>query len=816
MDAAGKVLVDRWGNRIESKRAPYQEGMAFSLEPDGTGLEVLGYNFRNPYELAVDAFGTVWQSDNDDDGNRSTRLNYVMEGGNYGYKDEMTGAGWRARRTGMSDEIPRQHWHSDDPGSVPNVRINGAGAPSGIVMYDGTLLPKRYWGTLIHADPGPNEVRAYPMHPAGAGYTADVLPVVSSQKDKMFRPVDVAVAPDGSLILADWYDAGVGGHNMSDQTQGRIIRLAPPNARYIVPAFDLSTAAGAARALTSPNHATRYLAYEKLHSLGRGAENALATMYRRTDARDRARALWLLARIPGRGARYLDAASRDADPNIRIVALRATRRIGADVIPIASRLVRDPAPEVRREVALALRQSDSPRAAALWADLASQHDAKDRWYLEALGISADRQWDRYVGAWLDKVGDGWNTPAGRDIVWRARSTRTLPLLEKLATDSTTSAAERLRYFRAFDFYPTEERQRALLAILATPAGSSAELTPVILGQLDAKLVAGDADVRAALHRTLPSVRGTTRYVDLVERFDARSELNELIELALDKPNETTGSEAARLALAWGGAPRFAQIVRGTDESAARRALAVLGRNYTPAVDTIVSALALDTSRTLDMRRSAVQSMGTGYNGWLRLVALARAKQLPKQLEPTAAAALFSAWPELRDSAAKYGLAPPPATTLDGKTLPPLMTLAARGGDAAAGRAVFARTCTSCHVAAGTGIDFGPALTEIGDKLPKSGLLLAILDPSAGIAFGYEGYTVRTRDGQSLVGMITSETDDEVVMKLIGGIQRRVPKSTIVERKRMDVSLMPHGLERTMTEADLTNLVEYLSTLHKAR
>ena len=32
-------------------------------------------------------------------------------------------------------------------------------------MYDGTLLPKRYWGTLIHADPGPNEVRAYPVEP---------------------------------------------------------------------------------------------------------------------------------------------------------------------------------------------------------------------------------------------------------------------------------------------------------------------------------------------------------------------------------------------------------------------------------------------------------------------------------------------------------------------------------------------------------------------------------------------------------------------------------------------------------------------------
>ena len=122
----------------------------------------------------------------------------------------------------------------------------------------------------------------------------------------------------------------------------------------------------------------------------------------------------------------------------------------------------------------------------------------------------------------------------------------------------------------------------------------------------------------------------------------------------------------------------------------------------------------------------------------------------------------------------------------------------------------------CHVAGSTGTDFGPALTEIGDKLPKAGLYHAILDPNAGISFGYEGWTIRTRDGQQLVGMIASETDDEIVMRLVGGIQRRVPKSTIAERKRMDTSLMPHGLERTMNEADLVHLVEYLSTLRRPR
>jgi putative heme-binding domain-containing protein len=469
---------------------------------------------------------------------------------------------------------------------------------------------------------------------------------------------------------------------------------------------------------------------------------------------------------------------------------------------------------VRREVAIALRHNESPRSAALWAGLAQQHDGRDRWYLEALGVAADRQWDRFFGTWLDRGGD-WNTPAGRDIVWRARSARALPLLEKLAADQATPVAERLRYLRALDFHPAAARQKSLLALLATPAGASAELTPVILGQLDAKTAGALPEVQTALQRTLAATRGTPQYVEMVERYDVRTELDELVRLALAKPNETAGSEAARIALGWGAAPRFAALVRGTDDAAARRAVAVLGRNVTPAVDTLLTGVLLDSTRALDLRRWIVQSMGGGPAGQRRLLALVRAKRLPKQLEPTASSALFSATQSIRDSAAQF-LTPPPATTLDGKTLPSPLTLATRTGDAAAGRPVFERTCSSCHVVGSSGTDFGPALTEIGDKLPKSGLYHAILDPSAGIGFGYEGWTIRTRDGQQLVGMIASETDDEVVLKLIGGIQRRVPKSTIAERKRMDTSLMPQGLERTMNEADLVHLVEYLSTLRRQR
>src|SRR5215203_5932486 len=231
-DKNGKPVLDQDGDVIGPKK--YKQGMVFRCDPDGSNVECLGQNFRNPYEVAVDSYGTLWQSDNDDDGNRSTRINYVMEYGNYGFTDEMTGAGWRANRTNIEDSIPLRHWHLNDPGAVPNVLQTFAGSPTGMVIYEGSLLPKQFHDQMIHTDAGPNVVRSYPVKKNGAGYTADIVNILKGEKDQWFRPADVCVAPDGSLIVADWYDPGVGGHAAGDQTKGRIYRVAPPGSVYSI------------------------------------------------------------------------------------------------------------------------------------------------------------------------------------------------------------------------------------------------------------------------------------------------------------------------------------------------------------------------------------------------------------------------------------------------------------------------------------------------------------------------------------------------------------------------------------------------------
>ena len=478
-DKDGKPIIDVDGNEVNNTGHPYRQGMVFRCNPDGSEFEVLAHNFRNNYEVNVDSFGTIWQSDNDDDGNRGTRINYVMEHGNFGYTDEMTGAGWGQGKMAKypnaapgSDEnwLDRiaRHWHQYDPGVVPNLLNTGAGSPTGILVYEGDLLPAIFRNQLIHCEPGSNVVRAYTLTNDGAGYKAGIVNIMKS-KDSWFRPSDVCVAPDGSLIVADWFDPGVGGHQMGDNDPntagGRLYRVAPTGSTAVAPKLDLSSAAGATAALASPNLATRYLAWTKLHELGAQAEGELVKMWKGSNPRMRARALWLLSKLPEKGAAYIAEAARDADSDIRITALRAASEIKLDIIPLVKDLVKDPSPQVRRECALRLRHSASMEAAGLWSELAIGHDGKDRWYLEALGIGADKNEDAFFSAWLAKVGDAWDTPAGRDIVWRSRSNKALPYLVKILKDAKTPSSEQQHYMRSFDFHSGPAKEEALKSLL---------------------------------------------------------------------------------------------------------------------------------------------------------------------------------------------------------------------------------------------------------------------------------------------------------------------------------------------------------------
>jgi putative membrane-bound dehydrogenase-like protein len=470
-DKDGKPIVDKAGNPVNDSRKPYQEGMVFRCKLDGSEVETLGWNFRNNWELAVDSLGTIWQSDNDDDGNKGVRINYVMEFGNYGYKDELTGAGWQSPRENMEKEIPERHWHLNDPGVVPTLLLTGAGSPTGICVYEGTLLPKVFHNQVIHCDAGPSVCRAYPVTKDGAGYKAETVNVLYGARDNWYRPSDVCVAPDGSLFVGDWYDPGVGGHNQQEVDKGRVFRVAPPGTKYTVPKYDFATVQGALAALESPASSVRYLAFQSILEKGEEAAKGLhETFVKSSDVRYKARLLGCACELLARGGHrdrltgVVEAVLNDPSPDIRVATVRLARLHGVDLSAVTA-AADDKAPEVRRELAISLRHSKSPDAAELWAKLAQQYDGQDRWYLEALGIGADKQWDAFLDAYLAKASEPWKTPAGRDVLWRSRAKKTPELLVKIMKDPAIKEEEQSRYFRAFDFLSGPEKEAALKGLL---------------------------------------------------------------------------------------------------------------------------------------------------------------------------------------------------------------------------------------------------------------------------------------------------------------------------------------------------------------
>ncbi|WP_373331098.1 PVC-type heme-binding CxxCH protein [Salmonirosea aquatica] len=804
LDKQGTPVLDKAGNPVNGKGKPYWNGLILRCNPDGSQLETIAHNFRNHYEPALDSYGNLWVSDNDDDGNESVRINYVLEYGNYGFADEMTGAAWTTFRTNLEKTIPERHWHQNDPGVVPNVLITGSGSPAGLCFYEGEQWPSSYRGQLIHAEALHNVVRTYHLQKEGAGYRATIQEVLKSS-DRWFRPIDVSVAPDGSVLVADWYDPGIGGGTAADADKGRIYRISYGNNRaYRVPKLRFDTYEAAAEALKSPNWAARRKAWSSLKKAGTSAETVLEKLYHSGNPIWQARALWLLAQLEDKGTSHLTLALGESNPDIRITALRAARQLPVFPFLLFAKLAKDPAPEVRREWAIALRPLKTTEAAESWATLAIQHTGSDRWYLEALGIGSDLNADACFEAWLRKVDNKWDTPAGRDIVWRIRSAKALPMLAQLIRE-TPDVAETLRYFRAFDFHNSPTKNKVLLSLLADPRPDVQRLA---LEHMDSKSLVRTPMLDRAIETALATAGQTESYVHLVDKFNRSDQKSQLLNLVRCCAERQVGVEALQLLWRFGGKEYIQKQMQ--DDSTARAIMTALQGNGSPDALALLRETMLNEVRPVELRKKATRVLGSTWVGERYLLDEVKKKTFPEVLKPSAASVLFSAYRnEIKREAANY--LPKPAAR-NGEPLDPIYLLVSAKGVPDRGKTIFAQNCQACHRVRGSGVLFGPELSKIGAKLPKESLFRAILYPDEGINQGYETYLIQTRSEGQLMGLINSESNQEVVLKLPGGLTQTIPKTSIISQTKVPQSMMPPFGE-VLSQQELIDLVSYLESLN---
>ena len=132
------------------------------------------------------------------------------------------------------------------------------------------------------------------------------------------------------------------------------------------------------------------------------------------------------------------------------------------------------------------------------------------------------------------------------------------------------------------------------------------------------------------------------------------------------------------------------------------------------------------------------------------------------------------------------------------------------GDPAHGKKIYEQLCISCHRLGGEGNALGPDLVTVKNA-GKEKNLVNILDPNREVRPDYISYVVETKDDESYIGLIASETETTVTIRQAYSKEDVIPRSNIRKMQSQGQSLMPEGLEVGWSPQDLADLMEYIET-----
>ncbi|MBI1791344.1 MAG: HEAT repeat domain-containing protein, partial [Acidobacteria bacterium] len=592
-------------------------------------------------------------------------------------------------------------------------------------------------------------------------------------------------------------------HQMKDIDRGRIYRLAPPGYKPSAVPVNLETAPGRAAALRSPAQSVRYLAWQRLKDMGEAATGELRGMTKSGDPVLRARALWLLGEPEAR------AAVRDADPNFRILGIRLLEARGADLVEATRPLLRDPSPQVRREIAVALRNAPGDAAVESLAELARQHDGQDRWYLEALGIGA-RGRENALYAKLKR--DRWDAAYGQ-LLWEFRPSDAL-------SELIPAARRNPEALTALAASASLEAGRAV-AGMVVDAGMGAQALAHLSTRLFSEWIElrKDPPVVAAIRQALGEPKLQASALELVDDLEDPVYGPELQALARSEsaPEETRGAAIQAL-----GKTRnreylaeFQRLMKSGPLALRVKALRAIGYIGPAGMEGDLRKLILSKEPN-ELRSEAVRVLARSGSGLAMLLDLEQKSELPAEMRTLASnLANMSRDPAIRARAAKLL---PRVAGKNQRPLPPPMFLVRQQGDPQRGRQVFMAQegpkCSGCHNLGEGKPKAGPDLANIGTKLGKDALLDSILNPSAGIAPEFYQWILQTKSQGEVIGVIAEDTPQRVVVRTENGGEIRLKPSDIASRRKSNLSMMPEDLVQHVTEQQLVDLLEFLATLKK--
>ena len=770
-DAFPEDVLDGEGTEIN--------GGVWRYHPTRREFEVVAHGFSNPWGIDHDAKGQLLMS-----ACVIPHLWHVVPGGIY-------------HRQGGQHFNPYVY---SDITTIADHRHRSAHGGARVYLSD--AFPEVHHGRLFMANIHEHAVLSDVLVRKGSGFTGHHGDDFLLANNAQFVGFSLEIGPDGALYVLDWHDADICGQEVLHKETGRIFRVAPEHSRaesWEGRYGDLRSMSDADLVALQTRRSAWHARRAQLLLQQRAASGTLAQdtherlrhlFHTSTNADWRLRALWTLHVTGGWTPDALRAALDDGDPWIRAWSIQLLMEERAPDATALARFVAmardDPSPVVRLYLASALQRLPlSERWPIAEALVTHAEDADDHNLPRMIWLGVEPLVPLDPARALELASHSRLPLVTRYLARRAVDADAMDVVLTAVSEAAAGQAELLRGVReALDGQVGIAAPRAWAALYPRLLKGTPE---VALRAREVHQQFGDAD---AARRDLALATEAAASADdralAIRRLAAqqRRELVPLLPVLLS--DDAVRVEAIRAVAAF-------------DQES-------LGRDLLERYDALAPGERVEVIRALASRPAY---------GWLLTRAIA-SERVPRRDVPTHVArqllrvvgsGFIEVWGPVEESAndarayARY------------RRL--LNDAAVRAARPARGREVYAATCGPCHVLHGEGGAIGPDLTG-SNRANLDYLLLNVLDPSGEVQDDYRMVVVTTRDGRTYAGNIASETDRQLVMRVVGQDPVTLRVADIQSRDVTAVSMMPPGLFDALTDEEVVDLVAYLRTTEPVR
>jgi putative membrane-bound dehydrogenase-like protein len=662
---------------------------------------------------------------------------------------------------------------------------------SGITIYRGSAFPKEFLDNAFVGEVAGNLVNRMVLYPYDIGLEAQRA--ADEQKveflastDTWFRPVQFANAPDGTLYVIDMHREIVehpwslpeGIKKFLDLNSGdncgRIFRVEPDGFKMPKPPhLDRDTTAELVATLENPNGWHRDTAQRLLYERqDQSAVPALIKLLMKSKSPlARIHALYALDGLDALDKAHLIDALNDPEPWVRVHAIKLAEKFDLNAVvatPLLNKLLEmasDNSNLVRYQLAFTLGEISDPRRIKALGEIA-RTDEESSWIQAAI---------------LSSLATG----AGE-------------LFADVSTDANFVVDD-----------PGREFLRQLVSIIGAE-NKPADVAEVLdfIGKQE------EAEIKFILVRALGEGlkrAGTTLQAVAGDRMNGIFAQAAQV-AANEKAEDDTRNEAIELlgsaSYEQASRPLFGLLKEDEAEAVQLAAIGTLGHFPEPAIAGELLRAWPDFSPRVRSQALSVL-LGRPERAKILLEAI-EAGDLESSDLTTAQLKFLRNHPnpEVRELALKV-LGEPEVSERQ-KVVDAFQPALNLTGNAAEGRKIFLARCTPCHRLSGAGYAVGPDLVSVKSN-GKAKILISILDPSREVAPQYIAFDIETKDGESSVGIIASETSSSVTVRQPYGHDEVIMRSNIKGMKSQQQSLMPEGLEQGLSQQDFANLLEFITT-----